>query len=499
MNGGTWLALARDVSQSVRVQGEPKVKAGMVLDMATGLVRGVAVGSSEMEALVHAFSMGLSRPAGGVPPGRPDEVLCPSALKVHVEEVLFSLGVVGPVPPVREIVPPAEAEDVFDSFIGHMAGRAQPAEPPSPSDWSLLYHHALAVYEAAPWERWHDRDLLALEMTIDRACRRYTAVVLGNAGIQRGLAVYAGDRPPAGLEDWVPGRPPPNPSGALVLTLDPPADLPRDLRAKALRYGWPPEAELLPVALRFGPEGEGGDPSDSEVQTLVVAMAAVTVHDARGPLRVRPGADASTGTVSLAGGRTATFSITQEPPAVQPKAPDFRFHMAGFDLVPQGTSLVLGHLSWGAVAALRAASQMYRPFSPGVPAPSGAEVPLVAILPGPEQGATTAAKVAELDPYGVTSVTSDDNREILVLAGGNGAQVLMNLPANSPSLADYRRRLRATKGLHVIMVADEAANRGEGPVYGFFECHQPPPRTKRRYGGKGSKASGPTVGDAGTP
>jgi hypothetical protein len=111
----------------------------------------------------------------------------------------------------------------------------------------------------------------------------------------------------------------------------------------------------------------------------------------------------------------------------------------------------------------------------------------------------TAAKVAELDPYGIISVTSDDNREILVLAGANGAQVLMDLPANSPGLADYRRRLRTTKGLHVIMVADEAANRGEGPVYGFFECHQAPPRTKRRYGGKGSKANGPTVGGAGKP
>jgi len=350
-----------------------------------------------------------------------------------------------------------------------------------------------------PEGRWHDTDLLALEMAIDSDCRRYTAVVMGNAGIQRGLAVYPGEQLPVGLEDWVPGRPPPTSSGALALTLDPPVDLPPDLRAKALRYGWPPEAELVPVALRFGPDGEGGDPSDSEVQTLVVAMAAVTVHDARGPLLVHPTADPSTGAVSLAGGRKATFSITLEPPAVHPEGPGFRFQMAGFDLVPQGTSLVLGHLSWSAVAALRTATQIYRPFPAGVPAPSGPEVPLVAILPGPERRAMTAAKVAELDPYGIISVTSDDNREILVLAGANGAQVLMDLPANSPGLADYRRRLRTTKGLHVIMVADEAANRGEGPVYGFFECHQPPPRTKRRYGGKGSKANGPTVGGAGKP
>jgi hypothetical protein len=439
--------------------------------------------------------MGLTQPTGGLPPGRPDEVFCPSDLKARVEEVLLSLGAAGLVPPVREIVPSAEAEDIFDSFIGHMAGRTQPAEPPSPSDWSSLYSHALAFCEAAPWERWHDNDLLALEITLDGACRRYAAVVIGNAGIQRGLAVHPGDQLPPGLEEWVPGRPPPNPAGALALTLDHPADLPPDVRAKALRYGWPPDVPLLPVAFRFGPDGEGGDPSDNEVQTLAVAMAAVTVYDSQGPVPVRDGADANTGTVFLGGGRTATFSIAQKPPVLPPEGPDFSFYKAGFDLVPQGTALVLGHLSWSAVATLRAAARIYRPFSPGVPAPNGAEVPLVAILPGPEEGATTAAKVAELDPYGVVSVTSDDNQEIFVLAGANGAQVLMDLPANSPSLADYRRRLRATKGLHVVMVADQAANRGEGPVYGFFECHQPlpdaPQRPNRRNGGKSSKANQP--------
>lgn len=31
----------------------------------------------------------------------------------------------------------------------------------------------------------------------------------------------------------------------------------------------------------------------------------------------------------------------------------------------------------------------------------------------------------------------------------------------------------ATKGLHVVMVADEATSRGEGTVYVLFDCHQP--------------------------
>jgi len=50
----------------------------------------------------------------------------------------------------------AEAEDIFDSLVGHMAGRAQPTEPPSTEDWSLLFGQALAYLRAEPWVRWSD-------------------------------------------------------------------------------------------------------------------------------------------------------------------------------------------------------------------------------------------------------------------------------------------------------------------------------------------------------
>jgi hypothetical protein len=33
--------------------------------------------------------------------------------------------------------------------------------------------------------------------------------------------------------------------------------------------------------------------------------------------------------------------------------------------------------------------------------------------------------------------------------------------------------MRATKGLHIVMVVDESTSRGIGTVYGLFECHQP--------------------------
>ena len=106
----------------------------------------------------------------------------------------------------------------------------------------------------------------------------------------------------------------------------------------------------------------------------------------------------------------------------------------------------------------------------------------MAILTKPKKGESIAAKVAELDPYGVTAVRTDDGQEVFVLAGSHGAELLMEVPANSPGMSDFRRRMRATKGLHVVMVADEATSRGEGTVYGLFECHQPLLRAPRQGG-----------------
>lgn len=488
--GGTWLVLSRDISDSVRVDGEPYVRAGMVLDMETGLVRGVAASTTESDAVAQAFKMGLTKPAGGLPPGPPDEVLCTPELEGQIIELLLPLVDGDRLPPVRPIEPPAEAEDIFDSFVGHMSGRLQPTEPPSRSDLALLYARALDFYLAAPWTRWHDGIVLALQTSIESTDGGWAAVVMGNSGIQHGLVVYPGGQIPAGLDDWEPGLPVPMPPGTVSLMLDPPSDLPSDLRNKAFRYGWPPDAELVPVVLRLGREG-GGDPGEADAQLLAVALAAVTAHDTRGPVAVGSAHQATDGEIVLGNGRTASFSIAQKPPAPAPSAPGFRVHQAGFDLVPQGTPVVLGHLPWTSVTALRAAARIHRPFPPGAPRPAGTEVPLVAILPRPKKGEPIAAKVAELDPYGITAVATDDGQEVFVLAGTNGAQLLLEVPANSPSTSDFRRRMRATKGLHVVMVADEATSRGEGTVYGLFECHQPllkgPGQSDKRRSGKPSK------------
>lgn len=488
--GGTWLVLSRDVSDSVRIDGEPSVRAAMVLDMDTGLVRGVTASSTESGAVAQAAEMGLTKPAGSLPPGRPDEVLCAPELEALIIDVLSALLGDGRLPPVRAVAPPPDAEDIFDSFVGHMSGRPQPSEPPNPSDWELLFRQALEFARAAPWTRWDDGIVLALETSIDQSRVDLAAVVMGNSGIQHGLVLFPGGQVPAGLDDWEPGLPVPMPPGTLSVMLDPPSDLPSDLRNKAFRYGWPPDAELVPAVLRLGREG-GGDPGRADTQVLAVALAAVTVHDARGPVAIGSAHQVTTGGIVLGDGRRANYSITQKPPAPAPDVARLRVHRAGADLVPQGTPVVLGHLPWSSVTALRAVARLHRPLPAEAPRRAGAEVPLLAILPKPGKGESIAARVAELDPYGVTPVHTDDGQEVFVLAGTNGAQLLMEVPADDPSMSDFRRRMTATRGLHVVMVADESTSRGEGAVYGLFECHQPlpegPPQTDEPRGGTPSR------------
>lgn len=167
------------------------------------------------------------------------------------------------------------------------------------------------------------------------------------------------------------------PPGTLSLMLDPPPDLRSDLRNKAFRYGWPPDAELVPAVLRLGREG-GGDRAEADAQLLSVALAAVSAHDTRGPVAVGSAHQATKGEIVFGNGRTASFSIAQKPPAPEPEGPRLRVHQSGFDLVPQATPVVLGHSPWTSVTALRSAARIHRPFPPGAPRPAGPEVALVA-------------------------------------------------------------------------------------------------------------------------
>ncbi len=477
---GTWLVLVRDVSHAVHVRGHSQLRAALVLDMGTGLLRGLGVAPTDGEALAQVLDTAVHHPAGPLSPGLPKSVLSGPGLGEAIAEALRRATSELALPTVTEVDPPAESEDMFDSFMGHMGGRAQPDDLPGPRDWELLYNQALAFYGAEPWSRWHDGIDLGLEITVGDTTTRHAGVVMGNAGLQHGLVVYPGESAPGELAGWEPGQPIPVPAGTLLCTLDPPGEPPAELLAKARRYGWPPDAELVPVFLHLGPDQQGGDPSRLDVQRLTIALAAVTSHDSRGPVLADRSTEATTGTVALSGGERASFSARQGRRTDERVSDRFVIHQAGFDLVPEGTPVVVGHLPWASLKPLRSAARIHRPFPPQAPTPTGGEVPLLAVLPKRGHGERIAARTAELDPYGVAVIETDDGRAIFTLVGANGSEILMEVAVENLSLTLFRRRLRQTKGLHVVMIADEATAYGNGNVYALFECHQPPPKTPRR-------------------
>ena len=205
-----------------------------------------------------------------------------------------------------------EAEDIFDSLLGYLAGRDQPADLPDPPDWDQLYTRAADYCRARPWLLWSDADHLELVVTIDDESRRYVAVVLGQQGVQRGLALYPGTALPDSLASWRPGQPVPVPEGSLVLWLDPPEEVPSEFAAKAARYGWPDDLDLDPVPAGVATDGLI-DLDRRAAQTLTLALAAVIAHRRPRAVRSHPAQEnqrATTGTVPLTDGRVGEFTIS---------------------------------------------------------------------------------------------------------------------------------------------------------------------------------------------
>jgi hypothetical protein len=197
-----------------------------------------------------------------------------------------------------------------------MAGRAQPTEPPSTEDWSLLVGQALAFLRAEPWARWSDVVPLGLRLSVGGTVAPYVAIVMGNAGVQRGLVLYPGMTMPPGPRSPGP-RPGPGPaleatpSGTLLLMLDRQGETPAAFADKALRYGWPAGAAYLPTFVSVGPDGPS-DLAGVDAQRLQAAIAAVVALDSRG-LSLAGGAGAMTGRVALADGAQGEFEIIQRP------------------------------------------------------------------------------------------------------------------------------------------------------------------------------------------
>lgn len=275
------MVLVRDVTGTISVRGAERLAAALILHVGTGVVRGIAIEHSEGTALQKAVTTALTQPAAELPAGPPGRVLCGSGLAGPVRTALAAAESTNRVI-VEEVEPGPDAEDIFDSFLGHMSGRAQPEEFPSPADWQLLIDHVAQFRRAEPWTRWSDEQELALVLQLPDATAAYTAVVMGQAGIQRGLALYPGEQLPPGLRE-PDSRQPTTPPGTLLLFLDPLDDVPGYMASKAVRYGWPARDDMVPMFIAYGASGPMEIGPD-DAHRISAALAAVLAVDRRGPI-----------------------------------------------------------------------------------------------------------------------------------------------------------------------------------------------------------------------
>jgi hypothetical protein len=145
------LVLLRDISHAVRIPDEPRIVASLVFDVETGVVLASTVAGHEEQVLQQACEMALLRPAGGLAPHRPDHVLCNPGLTSLLKAQLDKMSQAAPLPPISEVPVVHEAEDIFDSFVGHIAGRRDAEELAARRDWQLLFDHVLRFYERKLW------------------------------------------------------------------------------------------------------------------------------------------------------------------------------------------------------------------------------------------------------------------------------------------------------------------------------------------------------------
>ncbi len=114
--------MSRDVSPFIRVADQPGVIAVMILDVDTGLIRGLSVAEDIRSALTQSVESALTKPAGSLPPGYPHRILTSIGMGDLVAADLGRQPGLNLIPPIEEIEPDAEAEEIFDSFVEAFSG-----------------------------------------------------------------------------------------------------------------------------------------------------------------------------------------------------------------------------------------------------------------------------------------------------------------------------------------------------------------------------------------
>ena len=113
----------------IRVADQPVVIAVLILDVDTGFIRGLSAAEDIRNALSQSVERALNKPAGSLLTGAPQRRFWRRyGMGDLVAAELGRQPGLNLIPPVDEIVPGAEAEEIFDLFVESLAGLRQPSE-----------------------------------------------------------------------------------------------------------------------------------------------------------------------------------------------------------------------------------------------------------------------------------------------------------------------------------------------------------------------------------
>ncbi|MBJ7608143.1 MAG: hypothetical protein JF887_01760 [Candidatus Dormibacteraeota bacterium] len=453
-----WLVAQRDLTgSSVRVRDAPRLWVTLIFTIPSGHIVGMHIGATSRTSLKGAVSGALEAPAEGAPSERPAAVVTAAALLAPVRAALRSAGIAAT---VEEGATPDWAEDTIDELIGHLGGRMQADDPPTPADRAMLLQSAAAYARAAPWERRADDVHLRLEVTIGAKRSDMTAIVTGNAGISRGLVLCPGPDVPASFVGDGDGSPP---AGTCHLAFAAPGTAPADVAGQAERYAWPADLET-PLFLAIGTDGPQEIDAD-QARALTVALAAVVEHDRQGAGMGEP----LTGELILTDGRRAGYRATMATNQAAEEPGDVRIYAGQVrdDLLPEGTVIGLGGLPWAELDRVRSRAAVHLSVSRQLPR-SGDGLPILILGLESHDGERLAATLRAARPEGVTML-EHGGEVLVVIITATGLHGVTTLPVDAGAIDLFRLRLAATSGWHGILVSTSAGRRDD-PIHGFFEC-----------------------------
>lgn len=453
-----WLVVQRNLTGSVQVREAPEIWFTAVFSTPSRKIAGGNADSTAHGSLAGALRQAIHAPTRGAPSGPPAVVVAGPGLVDEVRGVLRAEGIGAA---VDEVATPDWAEDVLGELVGHLAGRVQVVDPPTPEEWALLHQQAAAYAAAGPWERLADDIHLALELRIGSSRSDVVAIVLGNAGLTRGLALSPGRAVPEALASG--SEEVTLPPGTVTFSLIQRAEAPPEMLERAARYGWPTTLDA-PLFAAIGPDGPQEIGQD-QAMMLTVALAAATDHDHQGAgfgMQVR-------GQMVLANGRRGRWRAVLEPnvPLAVPAGLRLLSGEIRHDLIPEGTVVGLGGLPWEELETVRREADLHR-SSHLEKSPAGDALPVLILGMDRAAGERVARELYAARPEGVALIDVGPAVLMVIITNG-GMHGVADLPADEVSLARYRLRLDATEGWHGIIVSTPTGERGD-PIFGFFEC-----------------------------